>query len=239
MMMRNGRPAVSLIVPVHRERGMVPNLMATLEPFVGMHEIVIVDGGSEDGTFEELVARTSAQMRVLRTSCGRACQMNAGARAASGRVLLFLHADTTIDHEGPELALAATDRGADAGCFEVRIDSRHRRLTAAGWLQSIRSRVMTSATGDQCLFVRSDVFRELGGFSEDHPICEDIDFVKRFAAVRGGDRFVCLRPPVRTSGRRWEQGGINRTIALMWGLRLAYHLGAPPDRLARFYQTVR
>lgn len=239
MMMKNGRPAISLIVPVHRERAMVPQLMATLEPFVGLHEIVIVDGGSDDGTYESIVSRTSASMRVLRASCGRACQMNAGARAASGRVLLFLHADTSIEHEGPEHALAAIDRGADAGCFEVRIESTHRRLSAAGWLQSMRSHLITSATGDQCMFVRADVFEELGGFSEDHPICEDIDFVQRFVEAKGTGRFVCLQPPVRTSGRRWEQSGINRTIALMWGIRVAYHLGMPPKELARFYRAVR
>lgn len=233
MLQRGDRPAISVIVPVFRERALVPELMATLEPFERLHELIIVDGGSDDGTFEALEARGAATL--LRAPLGRASQMNAGARRARGHLLLFLHADTSLPHEAPELALRELDRGADGGCFEVRIKSPHRRLAVAGALQSLRSRVLRSATGDQALFFRAEIFSQLGGFDESHPICEDLDLVRRFVSLRGRERFVCVPEKVETSGRRWERGGINRTIALMWGLRLAYHAGVAPVQLARFY----
>ena len=237
MLRRGGQPAVSLIVPVYRERAAVPDLMATLEPFIGLHEIVIVDGHSDDGTYETLCDRGVG--RVIQSSRGRAPQMNAGARHATGHVLLFLHADTELPQEGPELALRSIDRGADAGCFSIRIKSEHARLRLAGVLQTARSRALTSATGDQAVFVRSDVFDDIGGFDEGREICEDLDFIERFIAARGKARFVCLRERVQTSGRRWEKGGINKTIALMWSIRLSYHLGLPTDGLAKLYRTVR
>src|SRR5687768_14025364 len=138
MLTRNGAPAVSIIVPVFRERLMLSQMLATLEPFVGLHEIIFVDGGSDDGTYEALVERGIG--RVIRSERGRPQQMNAGARAAAGHVLLFLHADTSIEQEGPELALREIDRGADAGCFLVRTSSRSRRLKLGSTLQSLRSR---------------------------------------------------------------------------------------------------
>lgn len=237
MLTRGDAPAVTVVVPVFRERARIPDLMATLEPFVGLHEIVIVDGGSDDGTYEALLARGVG--RVIRAPTGRAPQLNAGAAEATGHVLLFLHADTEIEHELPELALKALDSGADGGCFSIRIRSRARRLRLAGRLQTLRSKVLTSATGDQAIFVRRDVFADIGGFSEAHSICEDIEFVGRFVEARGAARFVCLDAAVTTSARRWEKTGINRTIALMWGVRLAYHLGASPRRLADLYDVVR
>lgn len=237
MLLRGDTPALSLIVPVYEERGLICELMATLEPFLGLHELVIVDGGSSDGTYESLLQRGVG--RVIRSPKGRAAQMNAGAKVARGHVLMFLHADTSIDHEGPEMALQRIDRGADAGCFKVKIHSRHRRLRVAGHLQSARSKMITSATGDQALFVRRSVFHQLGGFDEGMPICEDLDLVRRLSSRCGGRRFVCVDHYVTTSGRRWEKSGISKTIALMWGLRAAYHLGVDARELARFYQTVR
>jgi rSAM/selenodomain-associated transferase 2 len=237
MLERGGRPAISIIVPVLNERALVPSLLATLEPFLGLHEIIISDGGSDDGTREALRERPVA--KIVEAPRGRASQMNAAARVAKGSALLFLHADTSIQQEGPELALLELDRGADAGCFEVSIKSRHTRLRFAGKLQSLRSRLLPSATGDQGMFFRADVFHALGGYDESLPICEDLDLVRRFIALRGARRFACVPHPVETSGRRWEKSGINRTIALMWGLRLAYHAGVPPSRLARFYGQVR
>src|SRR5207237_8081155 len=142
--------------------------------------------------------------------------MNAGGTIARGHVLLFLHADTSLDHEGPELALREIDRGADAGCFLVRIRSEHARVKLGAALQSLRSQIWTSATGDQAIFVRSSVFRAIGGFREELPICEDLDLVARIARHSGGRRFACVPHHVVTSGRRWESKGINRTIALMW-----------------------
>jgi rSAM/selenodomain-associated transferase 2 len=237
MLSRNGRPAVSVIVPVFRERAMIPDLLATIEPFIQLHEIVFVDGGSDDGTYEDLLSRGVG--RVVRCERGRARQMNHGARISAGHVLLFLHADTSIDPEAPELALREIDRGADGGCFAVRIRSTHRRLELAGALQTARSKVLRSATGDQAIFMRREVFDALGGFDERMSLAEDLNLVKRFLSTRGRRKFICVDHAVTTSGRRWEKSGINRTILMMWGLRIAYHMGADLERVARFYRAVR
>jgi rSAM/selenodomain-associated transferase 2 len=237
VLLRGDRPAVSIVIPVYREVRLVHEMLATIEPFMGLHEIIIADGGSDDGTYEALKERATATL--IRAPRGRPKQMNAGAETARGHVLLFLHADTTLDPEGPELALREIDRGADAGCFLVRTKSTHARLKIGAALQSMRSRLLTSATGDQAIFIRRTVFEELGGFREDLPICEDIDLVQRLTAYKGRQRFACVGHHVVTSGRRWEAQGINRTIALMWALRAAYHLGAHPARLVKYYGIVR
>jgi rSAM/selenodomain-associated transferase 2 len=237
MLTRGGRPAISVVVPLLDERPRIPALMATLEPFVGLHELVLVDGGSTDGTWETLVERGVGT--VLRAPRGRGRQLNAGAEAASGHVLLFLHADTGIAPEGPEHALRAIDRGADAGCFSLRIQSRHRRLAVAGALISLRSRLLPSATGDQAIFLRADVFRALGGFDPRWPVCEDLELVRRFVIERGPERFVCLAEHVETSGRRWERRGVTRTMVEMWLLRAAFHLGVSPEALRGRYPNVR
>ncbi|MBI4819561.1 MAG: TIGR04283 family arsenosugar biosynthesis glycosyltransferase [Deltaproteobacteria bacterium] len=228
---------MSLVIPLYREIAGLSKLLSTLEPFVGLHELIFVDGFSDDGTYESLVGAGIGA--VLRAPACRPVQMNVGAKSASGHLLLFLHADTELEPEHPELALLAIDRGADAGAFALRIESRDPRLRAASWLISARTRLMRSATGDQALFVRREVFESLGGFREDHPLCEDLDFVGRLIDRRGLGRFAFVPKEVKTSARRWEKSGVSRTIALMWGLRTAFHLGVPPDRLARFYETVR
>ena len=228
---------VSVVVPMRNEQKSVPELLATLEPFIRLHELILVDGVSTDGTYESLQQRGVGQL--LQVAPGRARQMNEGARVATGHVLLFLHADTSIDHEGPDMALREIDRGADAGCFKIKIRSAFRRLAWAAHLQTLRSIILPSGTGDQAIFVRREVFFELGGFDEQMSICEDLDFVRRLVATRGPEKFTCIDHHVTTSGRRWEQNGINRTIGLMWGLRLGYHLGVPPERLRQFYGEVR
>ena len=144
-----------------------------------------------------------------------------------------------LEQEAPEQALRAIDRGAELGCFAIRIQSRDWRLRLGGRLQSLRSRVLLSATGDQAIFVRADVFEDLGGFHERLELCEDLDFVRRFGAGRDPARFAFVDEPVKTSARRWESSGVSTTIGLMWALRLGYHLGVSPNRLSQYYRARR
>ncbi|HVJ23079.1 MAG TPA: TIGR04283 family arsenosugar biosynthesis glycosyltransferase, partial [Burkholderiales bacterium] len=185
------------------------------------HEVIVVDGGSTDGT-AQLAAGLCDQLLV--TARGRALQMNAGARAASGRMLVFLHADTRLpaDFVIPEASLW--------GRFDVHIEGRHPLLKVVAWSMNLRSRLTGIATGDQAMFVRRELFP---GFPE-IALMEDIA-LSRLLRRRG--RPTCLRDRVVTSGRRWESRGVLRTIALMWGLRLLYFLGAAPARLARLYKS--
>lgn len=189
------------------------------------HEVIVVDGGSEDRTAE--LARELCD-RLLVCARGRALQMNAGARVADGDVLLFLHADTVLPPDASEVISQST-ANHEWGRFDVEIEGRHPMLKVVAWSMNLRSRLTGIATGDQAIFVRRDAF---AGFAE-IPLMEDVAFSK---AMKRRGAPACLRSRVRTSGRRWESRGVLRTVALMWRLRLAYALGADPARLAEKYR---
>jgi rSAM/selenodomain-associated transferase 2 len=224
---------LAVVVPVLNELRLVAQLSDALRSLGRAAEVVIVDGGSRDGTARELAARGH---RVLSAPAGRARQMNAGARATVAPVLLFLHADTRLPDGASAAVLAAVDGGAVGGCFRLRIASRDPRLRLAAHLINLRSRLVPSASGDQAMFATRAAFERLGGFREVQ-LCEDLDLVRR---LRGLGRFALVGAAVETSARRWEQKGVARTIALMWALRLGWHLGVDASFLARLYgQDVR
>ena len=224
---------LTIVVPVLDEAAAVATTMAALQPLRAQgHEVIVVDGGSRDGTFE--IARPLAD-RALVAPRGRATQMNAGARAATGDVLVFLHADTLLP-AGATAAVAvagAVAGGARWGRFDVTITGRPRILRVVAAMMNLRSRLTGIATGDQAIFVERALFEAAGGFAE-IPLMEDIALSK--ALKRRSGRPACLRERVTTSGRRWETHGPWRTIVTMWRLRLSYALGADPARLARRYR---
>lgn len=210
--------------------GIVAALRSAREPGVG--EIVVVDGGSRDDTGR--LAATVAD-RVLSSARGRAAQMNAGAAGASGEVLLFLHADTRLPAGFAAAVLDAIAGGAVGGRFDVVLEGAHRFLPVVARLMNLRSRLTGISTGDQAIFVRRDVFDRLGGFAP-LPLMEDVELTGR---LRREGPVAALRERVTTSGRRWEENGVARTILRMWALRLAYACGVPPERLARAYRRAR
>jgi rSAM/selenodomain-associated transferase 2 len=221
--------AISVIIPALDEAsGLARTLEAAAPLRTRGHEIIVVDGGSADGT--RAIAVPFAD-RVLVAPRGRAHQMNAGARVARGDALLFLHADTVLPPLADRAVIAAFARGAQWGRFDVRIDSRSALLAAVGACMNVRSRVTGIATGDQAIFVRREVFMRAGGFPE-IALMEDIAFSGR---MRRRARPACLRECVLTSDRRWRRHGALATILLMWRLRLAFFLGADPEALARRY----
>jgi rSAM/selenodomain-associated transferase 2 len=220
---------ITFVVPVLNEAEGIVRALQALAPLRGRgHEVIVVDGGSEDATAE--LARPLAD-RVLTAPRGRALQMNAGARAARGTFLLFLHADVRLP-EGADRMVgnALGERGW--GRFDVSLDSPRALLALVGAMMNLRSRFTGIATGDQALFVRRDVFDSAGGYAE-IPLMEDIELSAR---LRRFGRPACLQARVRVSARRWEAHGALRTVALMWRLRLAYFLGADPARLAERYR---
>jgi rSAM/selenodomain-associated transferase 2 len=221
---------ISVIVPTLQEAEQIVATLRLLQPLRERgHEVIVVDGGSEDGTPE--LARSLAD-RVLDSARGRARQMNAGAGVAEGEVLLFLHADTQLPAGADRLILEGLTRsGRGWGRFDVRLSGRHPLLVITGPLFSLRSRLTGSATGDQAMFVRRGWFEAVGGFPE-IPLMEDLALSR---ALKRRGRPLCLWQRVVTSSRRWERYGIVRTILLMWRLRLAYYFGADPAELARRY----
>jgi rSAM/selenodomain-associated transferase 2 len=222
-------PRLSIIVPMLDEAPGIAATLRALRPLAA--EIIAVDGGSSDDT---LAVATPHADRVIVTSRGRARQMNAGVALARGEVLLFLHADTMLPAEAGPLVAAAIVGGARWGRFDVRIAGASPLFPLIAALMNLRSRLTGIATGDQAIFVHRDLFAAVGGFP-DQPLMEDIALSARLRRIA---RPACLRPPVTTSGRRWEKHGVLRTILTMWQLRLRYFFGASPDVLAREYGYV-
>jgi rSAM/selenodomain-associated transferase 2 len=193
---------------------------------------VLADGGSSDST--PTLAQTWVDA-VVDAPRGRALQMNAGAARARADVLLFLHADTRLPPLADVLVLQAvqrSDKGACWGRFDVRIEGRPRMLRVVAALMNLRSRASGIATGDQAIFITREAFERVGGFPE-QALMEDIEISRRLKRL---GRPACLRARVCTSGRRWEQRGVWRTIVLMWRLRWRYWRGESPARLAEAYR---
>ncbi|MBL8347391.1 MAG: TIGR04283 family arsenosugar biosynthesis glycosyltransferase [Rubrivivax sp.] len=221
---------LTIVVPALREAAGIAATLAALAPLRERGaEVIVVDGGSDDGTAE--IAALAAD-RVLVAPRGRARQMNAGAAAARGDVLLFLHADTQLPPAADAHVRAALAAGGRWGRFDVRIEGRARVLRVVAVLMNWRSRLTGIATGDQALFVERALFDQLGGFA-DQPLMEDIELSRR---LRAHGAPACLRERVVTSGRRWEARGPWRTIFLMWRLRWRYWRGESPQALAEAYR---
>jgi rSAM/selenodomain-associated transferase 2 len=217
---------LSVIVPALNEARGIRAALEALAPLRARgHEVIVVDGGSTDATAQ---LASGLCDRVLHAAKGRAMQMNAGARAATGDAFLFLHADTRLPERADELVLSSL-REKTWGRFDVTIDSRHPLLKLVACAMNLRSRLTGIATGDQAIFVRREAY---AGFPE-IALMEDVAFCRR---MKRRGRPSCRRERVLTSARRWETRGVLRTIVLMWRLRLMYFLGARPEDLARIYQ---
>jgi rSAM/selenodomain-associated transferase 2 len=224
---------LSIILPALDEAAAIEATLAAAAPARSLGaEVIVVDGGSRDAT-RALAAPLCD--RVIDSPRGRAAQMNAGAAAAAGDVLLFLHADTLLPptaHDDVERALAA---GREWGRFDVVIAGADPMLAVVALFMNARSRLTGVATGDQAIFATRAAFDAAGGFPA-IPLMEDVALSK---ALGRRSPPASLASRVITSGRRWERRGTIRTVLLMWRLRLAYALGADPHRLARRYDVER
>jgi len=226
---------LSVIIPVLNERTTLPDTLTHLESNRVAHEIIVVDGGSDDGTREWLA--TQSRARVVHSARGRGAQLNAGARQASGDTLLFLHGDCTLPHDAAaRLKAALSSPAVVGGAFHVRFagnSSLTLRAVAAGI--NVRSSLRRSATGDQAIFVRRSIYDAVGGFAE-WPLFEDVDFVTRIKRL---GRFVVIPSQVPISPRRYLNRGIWSTVVLIHALRAAYWAGVSPFVLASWFTDVR
>ena len=222
-------PPLAIIVPALNEQHCLGDTLDALQAARRRgSELIVVDGGSEDGTREQCRDRVD---QCLLAERGRATQMNAGARAASADTLLFLHADTQPPDDIDRLIDAVLGGRPGWGRFDVRLSGRHPLLRRVERLMNLRSRLSGIATGDQGLFVSRDCFEQVGGYP-DIALMEDIVLSKRLKRLA---RPHCLRTRLVTSSRRWEQQGVIRTVLKMWWLRAAFYCGVPVRYLARQY----
>ncbi|MCO5164892.1 MAG: TIGR04283 family arsenosugar biosynthesis glycosyltransferase [Planctomycetes bacterium] len=226
-------PTLSVVVPALDEAAAVGPLLRALDADLGPgDEVLLVDGGSADGTADLARALGLPRVHVLAAPRGRARQMNAGAARAVGDWLVFLHADGRLPRPAIEAVRAAT---GEWGYFGVRLDAPGLAFRAVEAGINLRSRAFDTPSGDQALFVRRATFEALGGY-RDVPLMEDLLLADALRA-RGAPG----RPGVRvtTSARRWRARGLARTVAGMWALRAAFRLGVPPERLAPRYPASR
>jgi rSAM/selenodomain-associated transferase 2 len=220
----------AIVVPTLEEAATIVETIAHLRAFPEVSEIVIVDGGSRDGTAAR--ARTAGAL-VLEARRGRGAQMNVGARATTAPTLVFLHADCRLPPGAFDAMQRVLHGGCDAGVFGIRYDSRHPLLRLVGALSCLETRL--TQFGEAALFVRRERFDEVGGFPE-WPLFEDVDILSRLRRAGGVGR---ARGRVLTSARRYESCGILRQQLHNGLLLLLYHLGVSPERLSRRYFEVR
>jgi rSAM/selenodomain-associated transferase 2 len=251
---------ISVVIPVLNEEGFLPTTLSQTAA-LGFDELIVVDGGSQDRTCDMVLAFASAPARthqpsalsvqqsdlspqpsalspvaLIKSEAGRARQMNVGAAASRGDILLFLHTDTLLPQDARSaIEQALTDPACVGGRFDVRFDRDQGLGRVISRMMNVRSRWTGIATGDQAIFVRRQIFERLGGFA-DLPLMEDVEFSRR---LKRAGRIAALRHQVFTSYRRWEARGPWRTILLMWILRFLYWMGVNPHRLAEWYGMVR
>lgn len=231
---------LSLIIPLLNERGGLAELIQQIT-LLQPAQAIIVDGGSNDGSWEWLQAHWQDQSNtytLLRAGTGRAQQMNAGAKAAKQNLLLFLHADTQLPANASELIFnAASNTPLEKlwGRFDICFSTERKSMDVIAYFINLRSRVSSVATGDQAIFVSRALFDQVKGF-DDIEILEDVAFSKKLRKLAQPH---CLRAAAISSARRWEHSGVVTTVLKMWWYRLAFVMGVAPERLKRGYRNIR
>ncbi len=226
---QNNALPLSIIIPVLNEAEEIYPCLRQLQALRKKGaQVIVVDGGSDDDT---IAVATPLADQVISSEKGRARQMNAGAALADREWLLFLHADTRLPANLPDIMIAWGFSPAVWGFFGIKVKGAPALLRIVQWFMNRRSFLTRIGTGDQCQFVKREVFEQIGGFA-DIPLMEDIELSKR---LKKHSRPLFVNTRVETSGRKWQRYGIWPTIFLMWRLRLAYFFGASPKALEQRY----
>jgi len=222
----------SFIIPVLNESLFFTNQQLYLQALLNKgHEIVVVDGGSQDDSF---LAAQKLGCKCIRTKASRGYQLQSGAKESSNDVLVFLHADTILPLTAIDSIYQALNKpNVFWGRFDVEFSNKKPIFKIIAWFMNKRSCLTGVITGDQTLFIKRETYFDNGGFA-DLPLMEDIEFSKRLRKVSPP---ICLNETVITSSRKWETNGVFKTIFLMWRLRLLYYFGMSTDRLAKLYYS--
>ena len=220
---------ISIIIPTYNEAGNIREAIACTQPSTNV-ELIVVDGGSQDDT---VTIAESLNVKVIASAPGRATQMNTGAMAASGDILLFLHADTRLPAGFDGMIRTAVQQPQMvAGAFALQINAT---LWTLRWVEkgvNWRSRFCQMPYGDQAIFLTAEVFDQVGHFP-DLPIMEDFELIRRLQSI---GKIIIIPVPVITSARRWLQKGVFYTTILNQIVITAYLLGISPKRIRRWYR---
>ncbi|MEA5520950.1 TIGR04283 family arsenosugar biosynthesis glycosyltransferase [Limnoraphis robusta] len=227
---------ISIIIPVLNEEKTIISVLSKLQNTPNL-EMIIVDGGSQDNTIkvvDKFGKNTNIEVRILETIRGRAHQMNMGAKAATGEILLFLHADTQLPERFEKWVRQVLDEpNIIAGAFELKIAAS---VIGLRWVEQgvkWRSQYLQMPYGDQGIFLKASTFWEVGGFPE-LPLMEDFQLVRQ---LRRRGKIVLVPVAVTTSGRRWQKLGVLRTTLINQMIIIAYLLGISPSTLANWYRS--
>ena len=221
---------ISVIIPTINE---AENIGTTLRSFKNIQniEIIVVDGGSTDRTTE--IAENEGVEKVLYEHHGKGLQMNRGASMAEGGILLFLHADTRLPDKWDDCVRETLQNTRTiAGAFQLTIDGNGIGLRIIEIFTRFRSALLQLPYGDQGIFLRKDLFEQLGGFKP-ISIMEDFEFIRRAGKM---GKIVTCKQSVITSGRRWQKFGIFRTTLINQLIVLGFYLGIPHNYLRKFYK---
>ncbi len=223
---------ISIIIPVYEETGRISRALGALSHAAGIEdaEIIVVDGHGHRTTLRVL---PHGSVRGICAPRGRGAQMHAGALAATGSTLLFLHVDTRLPAGALlQIRTALQDPMIDGGAFDLGIDAAGAAFRLIERGASLRSRMTRIPYGDQAVFLKREAYFRLGGFRP-LPLMEDVDLMRRLK--RSGGRIRFFRQRVRTSARRWRREGILFCTLRNYALIGLYYLGVSPERLARHY----
>ena len=223
---------ISIIIPVLNEANTINAVLARILGTSNL-EVIVVDGGSQD---ETVALAQSVGVKVISATGGRANQMNAGAAVATGSILLFLHADTHLPPAFDTfIRQVLQNTGVIAGAFELRIDAELWGIRLIEKMVNLRSRFLSLPYGDQAIFLKASIFKEIGGFPN-LSIMEDFELMRR---LKRYGKIVIAPASVVTSGRRWQKLGVVRTTLINQLIIIGYFLGVPPAKLARWYRQRR
>jgi rSAM/selenodomain-associated transferase 2 len=224
---------ISVVIPVLNEEQSIARTLSEIR-CADNEEVIVVDGGSSDGTLEIAGKFTD---KVFIAQKGRGCQMNFGARQASGDILFFLHADCVMPERGFEIMREVlADQSISAGAFDLGIDHPAACFRIIEFGANVRSHLTSIPYGDQGLFVKRKIYERIGGFSE-MPLMEDIDIAKR---LKRQGKIKFSGTPILASPRRWLKEGPLFTTFRDWILALSYTFWEiSPDKLLKYYRDVR
>lgn len=224
---------ISVIIPILNEADVIEDLLfhlidnASLET---ISEIIVVDGGSTDSSLE-IIKNSGLKIKILLSQKGRAKQMNVGAKAATGPILYFLHADSFPPNRYDQLIINEIEKGNQAGCFRLKFDSNHWWLRLASWLTQFSWRACRG--GDQSQFITRQLFDEIGGYDESFTIYEDNILINE---LYNRKEFVVINKKIKTSARLYQKHGIWKLQYHFWTIYVKKWFGASADDLFSYYK---